>query len=190
MIYTLAGCEPGERCVIERTEEGFATRTENTGAANDWLVPTTALGGARRRRSCCSTAITTRLAQTAAQRREALAAWNAPFGERFDWVMAPVLNPFTRIAVEMCAAQGILRVVGYEKLPGLTCRSPSPSAARCVLRRREWSRPACDQVACGSTTVMPRCRSTCRTHSVLTNSTMPVAISMASALSWNPDSDR
>jgi hypothetical protein len=28
-----------------------------------------------------------------------------------------VLNPFTRIAVEMCPAQGVLRVAGYEKLP-------------------------------------------------------------------------
>ena len=39
VIFTLAGCAPGERCVIERTEEGFSTRTENTGAANDWLEP-------------------------------------------------------------------------------------------------------------------------------------------------------
>src|SRR5205809_654552 len=38
VIYTLAGCASAERCVIERTEEGFSTRTENTGAANDWLV--------------------------------------------------------------------------------------------------------------------------------------------------------
>ena len=32
-------------------------------------------------------------------------------------VVPPVLNPFTRIAVEMCAARGVLRVAGYEKLP-------------------------------------------------------------------------
>ena len=38
VIYTLAGCKPGERCVIERTDDGFTTRTEDTGAANDWLV--------------------------------------------------------------------------------------------------------------------------------------------------------
>ena len=28
--------------------------------------------------------------------------------------MPPVLNPFTRCAVEMCPARGILRVGGYE----------------------------------------------------------------------------
>ena len=37
VIYTLAGCKAGERCVIERTIDGFNTRTEDTGAANDWL---------------------------------------------------------------------------------------------------------------------------------------------------------
>jgi hypothetical protein len=28
--------------------------------------------------------------------------------------MPPVLNPYTRLAVEMCPAAGTLRVVGYE----------------------------------------------------------------------------
>jgi hypothetical protein len=51
-------------------------------------------------------------------RRAALAGWTAPFGNGFDWVTPPVLNPFTRLAVEMCAAQGILRVVGYETVAG------------------------------------------------------------------------
>ena len=38
-----------------------------------------------------------------------------PFGHAdFAWVTPPVLNPFTRIAVEMCAASGTVRVVGYE----------------------------------------------------------------------------
>ena len=38
VIYTLAGCRPGERCVIERTEQGFESREDDTGAANDWRV--------------------------------------------------------------------------------------------------------------------------------------------------------
>jgi len=41
VIFTLIGCERGERCVIERTEEGFASRAEDTSAANDWLQSTT-----------------------------------------------------------------------------------------------------------------------------------------------------
>ena len=37
VIFTLIGCERGERCVIERTEDVFASRTRDTAAANDWL---------------------------------------------------------------------------------------------------------------------------------------------------------
>src|SRR5215831_484318 len=40
VIFTLIGCERGERCVIERTEEGFTSRVEDTSAANDWLHST------------------------------------------------------------------------------------------------------------------------------------------------------
>ena len=31
------------------------------------------------------------------------------------WVTPPVLNRFTRLAVEMCAAAGTMRVAGYER---------------------------------------------------------------------------
>jgi hypothetical protein len=37
VIFTLVGCDRGERCVIERTEETFATRDHDTSAANDWV---------------------------------------------------------------------------------------------------------------------------------------------------------
>ena len=49
-------------------------------------------------------------------RRETLAAWASPMScAGFAWVTPPVLNPFTRMAVEMCPANGTLRVAGYEK---------------------------------------------------------------------------
>src|SRR6185312_184917 len=38
VIYTLVGCREGERCVIERTENGARTRDGDTAAANDWLA--------------------------------------------------------------------------------------------------------------------------------------------------------
>ena len=48
-------------------------------------------------------------------RRSTLAQWRGSFARQsFGWVVPPVLNPFTRIAVEMCPARGILRVIGYE----------------------------------------------------------------------------
>ena len=119
-IYTLAGCRPGERCVIERTENDHLTRTDQTSAANDWLVRRDSwearVGGDQ-----LFTATPSEVGGNSRARREALAAWMAPFGrESFGWVAPPVLNPFTRIAVEMCAARGVLRVVGYEKLPDQT----------------------------------------------------------------------
>jgi hypothetical protein len=117
VIYTLAGCAPGERCVIERTEEGFSTRTENTGAANDWLEPVEpweARVGGDLLFNCDYFGARA----NSRNRREALAAWG---GEgSFAWVVPPVCNPFTRIAAEMCAARGLLRVVGYEQAAGVT----------------------------------------------------------------------
>ena len=131
VIYTLAGCEAGERCVIERTVDGFTTRLEDTGAANDWLAATqpweARMGGDKLFIWNYQEA-----GANSRERREALAAWTKPFGGEFAWVAPPVLNRYTRIAVEMCAAQGLLRVAGYENLPDLDM--PQPVTQPCELR--------------------------------------------------------
>jgi hypothetical protein len=115
VIFTLAGCGPGERCVIERTEDTFATRHEDTSAANDWLVPAEgweARVGGRLAMVCSSD----EAAANSRERRAALHAWDRPLSRGdFSWVVPPVLNPFTRLAVAMAPAEGILRVVGYEQ---------------------------------------------------------------------------
>jgi hypothetical protein len=50
-------------------------------------------------------------------RQDALAGWRGPLSRRgFDWVKAPVLNPYTRLAVTMSPARAILRVAGYEMI--------------------------------------------------------------------------
>jgi hypothetical protein len=114
VIFTLTGCASGERCVIERTEEGFSTRTHDTAAANDWLHR------ARRWEARVNSAVLLTISSDEAAarsnaRREALWSWPRPFAQAgFAWVTPPVLNPFTRVAVEMCAASGTLRAVGYE----------------------------------------------------------------------------
>jgi len=57
--------------------------------------------------------------QASRRRRTALSDWAGSFaGDSFSWVTVPVLNRFTRLAVEMCAASGTLRVVGYENATG------------------------------------------------------------------------
>src|SRR5262249_7175219 len=98
--------------------EGFASRTEDTSAANDWLQSTTPWEA----RVCATLLLKSSREEATAHsraRREALSSWPQPFaGSDFAWVTPPVLNPFTRIAVEMCAANGTLRAVGYESAPG------------------------------------------------------------------------
>src|SRR5262245_11281507 len=74
-ICTLAGANGGDRCVIDRTEEGYATRTENTGAANDWIDPAepweARVGG-----ELMFTADYLGARANSRTRREALAAWD------------------------------------------------------------------------------------------------------------------
>jgi hypothetical protein len=118
VIYTLAGIRPDEQCVIERTEEGFVTRTTATCAANDWLE---SLAGWEGRVGADVVMSCSREEAGAAsrRRREALEGWTGTFGDdSFGWVTPPVLNRFTRLAIEMCAADGTLRVAGYEPQPG------------------------------------------------------------------------
>jgi hypothetical protein len=115
VIYTLVGCRSGERCVIERTEEGFATRSENTAAANDWLRSTPGWEARIPTAVLFSRPFEEAAARSRA-RQDTLAAWPSPFAaSHFEWVAEPILNAMTRIAVEMCPAMGILRVVGYER---------------------------------------------------------------------------
>jgi hypothetical protein len=119
VIYTLAGCAANERCVIERTETAFVTREDETSAANDW-VPNRAGWEGRigtRRFLVSSFAEAANVSQ---RRREGLKSFNGALSDRsFAWVREPVLNPYTRLAVAMCPARGILRVIGYEASGGV-----------------------------------------------------------------------
>jgi len=118
VIYTLAGTRPGEACVIERTEEGFATRTHATCAANDWLESLDGWEG-RVGADVVMTCSGAEAAAASCRRRDALAGWAGAFDrDSFGWVAPPVLNRFTRLAIEMCAADGTLRVAGYERAAG------------------------------------------------------------------------
>jgi hypothetical protein len=114
VIYTLAGCRAGESCVIERTENGFNTRTDGHGAANDWLESMPQWEG-RIGASKIFKCSFEDAAQQSRARREGLALWRGSFARQsFGWIAPPVLNAYTRIAVEMNPARGIVRAVGYE----------------------------------------------------------------------------
>jgi hypothetical protein len=118
VIYTLVGCRAGERCVIERTATDFITREDETSAANDWVPCRPGWEGriGTRRFLVCSFA---EAAGVSRARRESLAAWNGVLAAgAFDWVCQPVLNPYTRLAVAMNPASGLLRAVGYDNTGG------------------------------------------------------------------------
>jgi hypothetical protein len=131
VIYTLVGCQHGERCVIERKEESFETRTNDTSAANNWLHDAFPWE-ARMRSEVLLIRTFDEAAQNSRARREQIAAWPGQFAQgRFDWVTGLVLNTNTRIAVEMCPATGAMRAVGYEMVPG--AELPQPVTQICEL---------------------------------------------------------
>jgi hypothetical protein len=135
VIYTLAGCRPGERCVIERTEENANTRHDEHGAANDWLHGTPHWEG-RLGASKVLTETYEQAAENSRARREGLASWRGSFArDSFSWIAPPVLNPYTRMAVEMCPARGVLRVVGYELFAGEELARPATLPRELVLEQ-------------------------------------------------------
>lgn len=124
VIYTLIGCDSGERCVIERTEEAHSTRFDQTIAANDWLHSVESWEGriGSHQVMTCSFADAT---ANNGRRRDALAGWSGSVArDCFAWVTEPVLNRCTRVAVEMCPAGGVLRVVGFEPQFGASLPQP------------------------------------------------------------------
>jgi hypothetical protein len=132
VIYTLAGCKPGERCIVERTEDGFNTRNDDLGTANDWLNSAPLWEG-RIGASKVFSASFEEAAEYSRLRREGLALWPGSFErDSFRWIAPPVLNPYTRIAVEMCPARGLVRAAGYELQTGAELAAP-------VTRVCEWS---------------------------------------------------
>ena len=118
VIYTLIGCAAGERCIIERTEEGFATREDEAATANDWLRAAPHWEG-RINADRILTCSYEEAGENSRARRQTLADFSGSLArECFSWIREPVLNLYTRMAVEMCPARAILRVVGYDMVAG------------------------------------------------------------------------
>jgi hypothetical protein len=114
VIYTLVGCAAGECCVIERTETAFVSREIDTSAANDWVPERPRWEGRIGTRRFLTSSFADATSYSRA-RREALASWDASLaGRQFDWLRAPVLNPYTRLAAALCPGSGTLRAVGYD----------------------------------------------------------------------------
>ena len=114
VIYTLTGCEKDERCVIERCEDSFVTREDETCAANDWLPSRPQWEGRIAAKHLLSRSFAEATTQSRARCKALAGHCGLLSDEQFGWVIPPVLNPYTRLAVTMNPRHGILRVTGYE----------------------------------------------------------------------------
>lgn len=131
VIYTLVGCAVGERCVIERTETDFITRNEETSAANDWVPCRPGWEGRIGTRRFLKASFADAASYSHA-RRDSLRTWDGVLSAPgFAWVREPVLNPYTRLAVAMCPAEGVLRAIGYDRTGALL---PEPVTQSCEIR--------------------------------------------------------
>jgi len=116
--------------VIERTETDFVTREGETCAANDWVPCRPGWEGRIGTRRFLSSSLADAASYSRA-RRDALKDWDGVLAApAFDWVREPVLNPYTRLAVAMCPASGILRVIGYDKTAAIL---PEPVTRVCEI---------------------------------------------------------
>ena len=108
VLFTLAGAAADRICLIERTETEARIHDGPVVVANDWQAPDPFWEP----RGCVRD-----LRADNRERRMTLAAADA--AEGFSWVLPPVLNPFTRLAVEMEPASGRIDVLGFE--PDVDC---------------------------------------------------------------------
>jgi hypothetical protein len=98
-FFTLSGGENHEGCVIERTEHDAAIHETPTSIANHWL----AFDRPGRIRGAES-----------AGRRKLMESLRETAPNDFSWVIPPILNPTTRLAVVANAARGFLLAWGWE----------------------------------------------------------------------------
>jgi hypothetical protein len=97
-LFTLAGAKPSECCIIERRERDAFVHHGSGAVANHWINPHFK-GRARPIRSRA--------------RRTKMSALLASLKGDFDWLVPPVLNAHTRLAVEMNAGSETLLVRGW-----------------------------------------------------------------------------
>jgi len=107
VLYSIVGPLASEACLIERTQTEAVVRRGDSTIANDWHPMSPRRDGYWMPRGTYI-----RGADDSERRRKCLED-DEP-GECFDWVREPVLNGFTRLAVEASATTGELRVLGFE----------------------------------------------------------------------------
>ena len=98
-LFTLAGAEPGDGCVIERTETRAWVHEAPASVANHWL--TEGLRGRPR-------------GDNSHRRHRLMSGLSRNPVPEFDWLVPPVLNDDTRLSVVAKPAENDLLVQGWE----------------------------------------------------------------------------
>lgn len=99
VLFTLSGVRAEEGCVIERTETGAIVHDGACAIANQWR----------------SSHLTGRVrGRDNSERRALMERIQSGPLSGFGWMVPPILNRFTRLAVQANAARATLSVLGYE----------------------------------------------------------------------------
>lgn len=104
-IFSVLGLEDGEFSIIERTENAKSTQKRAPAVTNHWL--NSEFGGTTH----------------AYQSQERLVAMKSRVTKGVDadeWLVHPIINPDTRLAVDLNPATGRMRVRGYQGLQPAT----------------------------------------------------------------------
>jgi hypothetical protein len=113
-IFSLVGLAAGETCVIERTRDQYATRSGVASAANDWQYghfPGTWQGLGEGDDDSDDQR------GDNAERSAAIERFASRPTGNFEWLAPPILNGYTRLAIEADPLKGRLRLQGYETAP-------------------------------------------------------------------------
>src|SRR5512139_930098 len=106
VLFVVIGCAAGERMLIERDRHEACVYRDGTVVANAWRD-----GSSGWRPRICAEGTP---AENNRRRVAAMAACAGRHPPRLGWAVPPVVNAFTRLGVEMCAASGWLAVAGWE----------------------------------------------------------------------------
>jgi hypothetical protein len=134
-LFSLIGAAPGQACLIERTQTEAAVRYGDTTIANGWHP-----AGPQRDGYWMPRGTYIRDPDDSERRRKCLEAQGP--GQPFEWVRKPVLNGFTRLAVEASAATGELRVVGFEPTHRKSEVRRATAVLDLIVERDGFRRPA------------------------------------------------
>ena len=106
VLFTLVGAGPDEIAVIERRERDATVHFGPGSVANDWREPRTGWEP----RPCALPNRRLDSVTRCAAIEQAIAGSREPF----SWVIPPIRNWNTRVAVELNAGEGWIRALGYE----------------------------------------------------------------------------